>query len=394
MPEVTLEQVQKGITDLGTAVEKSKETTTTEIKGVKDDVTAIKSDVQVVKDEQDKIKEDVKTIKAAAGRQGGKVDQKSFNDHIKDNVVENADSFKALAAGSMKSMSFRVETKAAEDMTGTSSIAGGGYPKEYAQDIITLPSRKTHLRDLFGVGPTNSSSLVYYRETTPEGGVASQAAEGDEKSKIQLKLSQQEAVVKTIAGYTVISRQMLNNLPAMWSFLQKRLPELYLREEDRQLMSGTGANGQLAGLLPAIAAAATDEDNQLSAIMEMIGEIEDTDEEVNALLFRPSNYWKLLDIATLNKPDVIVIDPATGRLTIGGIPAYKTTAVPANTAIAGDFNMGADILQLTNMNVAISWEDGDNFRRNMATVRVEAEVSFPIYRPGAFRKLDLSALTS
>ena len=169
------------------------------------------------------------------------------------------------------------------------------------------------------------------------------------------------------------------------------MPELYYTEEDRQLFNGTGNNGELSGLLTAIASSSSTDPDMLLAIMDTIAEIEDTDEDVNTLLFRPSTYMKLLKTATLNKPDVIVIDPNTGRLTIAGIPAYKSTAVAPNTGVIGDFNMGADILQLEALNVKVSLEDGENFQNNTATIRVEAEVTFPIFRPGAFRKIDFSA---
>mgnify|MGYP001550968479 CR=1 FL=1 len=247
------------------------------------------------------------------------------------------------------------------------------------------------MRQLFGVGPTDQRTYTYYREDALEGGVASQTAENAEKSKIKFNLTEVDANVKTIAGFTVVSRQLLNNLPGFWSFLTKRMPELYYREEDRQLFSGSGINGELSGLLAAIASASTTETDMLLAVMDTIAEIEDTDEDVNTLLFRPSTYMSLLKTATLNKPDVIVIDPTTGRLMIAGIPAYKSTAVPAATGVVGDFNMGADILQLTAINVAVSLEDDTNFRKNAATIRVEAEVAFPIFRPGAFRKIDFGA---
>jgi HK97 family phage major capsid protein len=393
MPEVTLEVVQKGVTDLGETVTKAQEKTSTEIKAVNDEVTGVKADVKVIKDEQDKIKEDVKSIKAKAGRQSGTPnDGKDFNTLVKESVSDNAEQMKAFGAGSIKQLTFSLSGKAVQDMTAPTNLTGN-YPKEYESEVVALPSRKLHLRSLFGVGRTSERTHTYYQETGGEGGVASQNPEGATKSQLDFDLTEKDAPVRTIAGFTVISRQMLNNIPGMMSFLQKRLPEMYLREEDRQLLNGTGLNSELSGLLPAIAAASTADSDNLGAILDTIGEIEDVDHDVNGLLFRPSDYWRLLKTATLNKPDVVVIDPSTGRLTIGGIPAYRSTAVPVDTAIIGDFNLGADILQLTNLNVALSYEDATNFRQNKVTLRVEAEVAFPIYYANAFRKLDLGNVT-
>lgn len=387
-----IEAVTKAVGELKTAVRQGQTKTDTDIKSVQDSVGEVKTAVEEVKTEQEEIKKQVNIIKAKGGRASGAPEAKGFNDLVKGLVIENVDKFKGIADGSIKSFSFKLESKAAADMTSENSLTGS-YPKEYASEIISLPSRKTHLRQLFGVGSTGERTYTYYRETAVEGGAAAQATESSTKSKVEFKLTAEDAPVRTIAAHTVISRPMLNNIPGMWSFLIKRLPEIFYKEEDRQLFSGTGTNGELSGLLPLIQAASTTSDDYLDAILDTIGEIEDTDEDVNALLFRPADYWKILKVATLNKPDVIVIDPATGRLTIGGIPAFKSTAAPVGQAVIGDFTMGADILQLSNVNVAISWEDGDNFKKNMATVRVEAEEAFPVYRPGAFRKLTLPAVT-
>lgn len=394
MPEVTLEQVQKSVGDLGDKVTKAQETATTEVKAVKDEVTAVKDEVKTVKDEQDTIKADIKAIKARSGRSSNmqKNAEFDYNDRVKALVIENGEKLKAVYEGSIKSHSFRIETKDATDTTAPNSLTGD-YPKQYANEIISMPSRKTHLRQLFGVGQTSARTYTYYREDAPEGGVASQTAEGAKKSKIKFNFTEKDAVVKTIAGFSIVSTQLLNNLPALWAFLQKRMPELYYREEDRQLFNGTGANGEIPGLLAQIASATSTDTDPLGYVMDTIAEIEDSDEDVNTLLFRPSTYMNLLKVGTLNKPDVVVIDPATGRLTIAGIPAYKSTAVAANTGVIGDFNLGADILQLQALNVAVSLEDGENFQNNTATIRVEAEIAFPVFRPGAFRKLNFGATT-
>jgi HK97 family phage major capsid protein len=386
-----------GIADLTTAVKELKAEAQNgqaavkkQIEGVTTDVKAVQDDIKVVKDEQDKIKDDVKAIKAKAGRQSAvpEGEAKSFKAALIEGFEANKEQIKAFAAGAEKSCVIKLDGKAVGDMTAPNNLTGG-YPHEYASEIISLPSRKLHLRQLFGVGRTSERIYTFYEETGGEGGVASQNPEGATKSQVDFDLTQRDRPVATIAGFAVITRQLMNNLPGFLSFIQKRMPEKFYTEEDRQLLNGTGNNGELTGLLPAISAASTTDTNDLGALLDTIGEVEDTDNDVNGIVLRNSDYWRLLKVATLNKPDVIVIDPATGRMTIGGVPVFRSTAVPVDTAIVGDFNMGADILQLTNVNVALSYDDATNFRQNKVTVRVEAEEVFPIYRPNAFRKLDL-----
>ncbi len=47
-----------------------------------------------------------------------------------------------------------------------------------------------------------------------------------------------DAPAQYIAGFVRISRQMLDDVPAMTSFLQARLLEKYLLAEDAQLLNG------------------------------------------------------------------------------------------------------------------------------------------------------------
>lgn len=381
-------ELTTAVKELKTEAQKGQDAVKKQIEGVTTDVKSVQEDIKVVKDEQDKIKADVKEIKAKAGRKSADDKPRSFTEALYEGFKASKEQMEAFAAGSEKSLVIKLEGKAVGDMTAPNNLTGD-YPHQYENEIISIPSRKLHLRQLFGVGRTNERIYTYYEETGGEGGIASQNPEGATKSQIDFDLTQRDRPVATIAGFAVVTRQLMNNLPGMMSFIQKRMPEKFYTEEDRQLLNGTGINGELTGLLPAISAASTTDTDDLGAILDTIGEVEDTDNDVNGIVLRNSDYWRLLKVATLNKPDVIVIDPATGRMTIGGIPVFRTTALPVDTAIIGDFNMGADILQLTNVNVAFSYEDATNFRQNKVTVRVEAEEVFPIYRPNAFRKLDL-----
>ena len=61
--------------------------------------------------------------------------------------------------------------------------------------------------------------------------------------------------------------------------------------------------------------------------------------------------------------------------------------------LVGQFEGNAFIFDRLDTEVLLSTEDGDNFVKNMATVRIESRLAFVVTRPEAFVTGDLSAAT-
>jgi hypothetical protein len=73
-------------------------------------------------------------------------------------------------------------------------------------------------------------------------------------------------------------------------------------------------------------------------------------------------------------------------MTIAGVPIISTDIVTANTFMVGDFNKAAELLFEDNIMTEFAYEDGDNFTKNLVTVRVEESIALPIYFANAMRK--------
>jgi HK97 family phage major capsid protein len=56
----------------------------------------------------------------------------------------------------------------------------------------------------------------------------------------------------------------------------------------------------------------------------------------------------------------------------------------AGKFLVGGFTMGAQIWDRMDAAVQISYEDGDNFKKNMATLLAEERLALTVYRPSAF----------
>jgi HK97 family phage major capsid protein len=71
---------------------------------------------------------------------------------------------------------------------------------------------------------------------------------------------------------------------------------------------------------------------------------------------------------------------------IWGVPVAVSTAIDQDDFCVGSFAMGAEVWDREQASVQISYEDGDNFVKNMATVLCEERLALTVYRPKAFRK--------
>jgi HK97 family phage major capsid protein len=71
---------------------------------------------------------------------------------------------------------------------------------------------------------------------------------------------------------------------------------------------------------------------------------------------------------------------------IWGKRVVATNSIAAGTFLVGAMSMGAQIWDRMDAAVQISYEDGDNFKKNMATLLAEERLALTVYRPAAFIK--------
>jgi HK97 family phage major capsid protein len=61
-----------------------------------------------------------------------------------------------------------------------------------------------------------------------------------------------------------------------------------------------------------------------------------------------------------------------------------TNAMPQGHFLVGAFNMAAQVFDREDANVQVSTEDGDNFVKNMVTIRAEERLALAVFRPQSF----------
>ena len=361
------------------AIESAKADNASALESVKSELEATKAQISVVKDEIEKLEAKQNRSKM------NQVEVKGFNATLADAIEQNTDSLAKLSRGEQKRSSFILDTKAVGTMTEAVNLTGD-ITRQYANQVYALPSRKVHLRSLLPIGTINQGLFTFPYESGGEGDPAAQV-QGSSKAQVDFDITMKDAPAQYIAGYVRISRQMLDDIPAMTSFLQSRLLEKYLIAEDAQILSGDGTAPNLQGILGVATAATGAATVDVEQLVQAIAQLESSNYSATGIMVNPTDWAAIMNTKNTNAayslPASTVVT-TDGNVSIAGIPLYKSTAIAVDKFLVGDWSMGAQIMQNQGISVQFSEMDGDNFTKNLITVRVEARIAFPIYYAGAF----------
>jgi HK97 family phage major capsid protein len=141
------------------------------------------------------------------------------------------------------------------DMKGTllEGAAGGGgalaatVPQVIPGAVETLFQKLT-FADLVLGGQASTNSVRYVVEGTATSGAAG-VAEGGTKPESTVGLTTTDEPIKKIATLLPVSEEMLEDAPAIQSYINGRLSLFVRIEEERQLLRGTSGGNEVQGML-------------------------------------------------------------------------------------------------------------------------------------------------
>lgn len=261
-----------------------------------------------------------------------------------------------------------------------------------ASPLMPLLRRLT-VRDLLMPGRT-SKSVVFYQRETDYTNNAAPVSEGSLKPKSELTFELITEPVRTIAHLMDISLQMLDDVDYIQSYIENRMRYGLKLKEEAQLLTGSGTGQNLEGIYTAAAAYSQPAGVQIDATKEQdldklrlaMLQVELAEAFVTGIVLHPTS-WANIELLKDGEYRYLFVNPqntTTGR--VWGRDVVSTKAMTAGTFLVGDFAQHAQILDRQEANIAISFENKDNFERNMATIRVEERLALAIYRPEAFVK--------
>tara|TARA_A100000171_G_scaffold50762_2_gene63033 strand:- start:2520 stop:3164 length:645 start_codon:yes stop_codon:yes gene_type:complete len=199
-----------------------------------------------------------------------------------------------------------------------------------------------------------------------------------------------------MAAVMTISQEMLDDTPALSSYLSQRIPNKLNTTIDDQLIGGSGSSPNLKGLLNGGTAFVTgasgafyqsiDNAQELDVLYVALNQLALANYAANGIVLNPTDFHKiaLLKDTTNEYLRGNSIVSADGFLRINGVPVYMNNKLAAGKFIVGDFSQGSQVWQREGVRIDFGYEDSDNFSKYLVSVRGIARLAHSIYLPNAF----------
>lgn len=321
--------------------------------------------------------------KLARGTFGGGEVVKSYGEQLTD-----SDDFKALVAKGRGAA--RLNVKAVTDITSATSGTGGvgdAIQATRVPGIITQPNRPFTIRDLLMPGRTGSNAVEFVQESGFQN-MAAAVAEGASKPQSDLSFELKTTTVKTIAHWFRASKQVLADIPLLQSYINGRAIYGLKYVEEAQLLAGDGTGQNLLGLIPQ-ATAFNDAyrrtgDTPIDTLRHAILQVRVAEYRATGIVLNPVD-WEGIELQKDSTGQYIWVNVTQGGVQVmWKLPVIDTNSMPQGEFLVGAMDMGAQVFDREDAAVEVSTEDGDNFTKNLVTIRAEERLALAVYRPESF----------
>ena len=291
---------------------------------------------------------------------------------------------------------------------------GGGGPlaapvPQVIPGVVEKLFQPLTFADLLLAGQATVNSLRYVVEGTATSGAAG-VAEGGSKPQSTLGLTTTDEAIKKIATSLKISDEMLEDAPAVQSYINGRLTLFVRIEEERQLIRGTSGGNEVQGLLtsrnvPVYAGGTAAGNKAVQTFKAMNGLRGSAFLEPEWIVMHPTD-WETIRLYTDTAGQFYGGGPLQGQYGNAGMvgasgqtggpqdylwgkPVYVTGIVGAGTAIVGT-RTSAQVWRKGGMSVEATNANEDDFLKNLLAIRAEERLGLAVYRPTGFVEVRLS----
>lgn len=340
------------------------------------DIAQLNEDAQKKNETIGELANKVKEMAASANRLKSGIETEAkkdwsnsdrFKAAVMDIVAENFDKIKSETAFTA--------TKDVKDMSLTSNLTGTSQIS-YVPNAIMRSFFNPHLYDVFRIIPTATGNVTFPRasDTVSEGSFGAQT-EGNSKAQIDYNITMVNVAVPFIAGFSKVSRQMLQDLPFLQAYLSQSLVEDWNRAVNTRFLN-TIASGSTALSTSATVNAEKMIDGVAQHGALGLG-------QPNLILTTHASWATLMKTkpSDYSVPGGVTIG-TNGETRIVGVPVVPHSQVTGSRFYV--LNTDAfGIAQASALSVRSTEFDDKDFQKNLITYRAEARIELLSFQPKA-----------
>ena len=307
----------------------------------------------------------------------------SYADHIMDiksaigaSIEKGWSDIKSAARTKGNGFAADLDLKTVGVMTEGVNLTGSIYTS-YVDNAYMRAYVNPHLRSVFNIIPVSTGSVSFPRGNSPVGeGSFGKQSEGIGKAQVDYDVTVVNTALSFIAGYAKVSRQMVDDLPFLQSYLQSSLVEDFQKAEDTYYLNAI-ASSATAGVSSGA--------NTAEKFIDYIAQLGGANWNSNLILTTFAGWAAVLKTlpsgGSYSVPGGLTIDN-NGNVRIMGIPVVPHSLVTASKAYVMDTTKYS-IAQQSGLAVRSTEFDQDDFVKNLITFRCEARCELLQFQPSA-----------
>ncbi len=390
---VEIKAIEKNIVGKFDEIQKATDQANAELKALGEVKIETKAQLEALAKQYDELYNRVQVVE----QKGAITTQQDQAYNLGEDFIKS-DAFQAMKAGTTG----RARMEVAQFVGKTAIINTTGQNQPLVQSdrdmsgIYTTPTRNLRLRDVISSRSTNSNLIEFTRENAftnnagPTVSGSPQQFENVTKPESAITFTLVNVPVVTLAHFIPASVQVLDDSPMLASHINGRLMYGLKLKEETQMITGTGANGQLNGLYTQATAytiASPTRTNEIDILRDAIKQAQVAEYMPDFIVLNPVD-WFDIEIRKVGTGDAryVVGDPNNMRpMSLWGLPVIVTNSITSGTFLIGS-SMAAEIADRQQAVVEASREDSTNFQKNMVTIRAEERLALCVFRTEAFIK--------
>lgn len=245
---------------------------------------------------------------------------------------------------------------------------------------------------------TTTSNAIEFTKEASFTNSAAETAEGAQKGESALTWTLVNMPVSTVAHWIKISKQLAADNTALAAYVNTRMRYGVNQKVDTQLVVGGGvapalsgtfntgnytAHGYTAANITAFPATTL---KRFALIRKVMGDLYAAGYPATAVVLNPADWASMeIELMTVAAGQTLFSVGAGGEPRLFGLPVIQSIGMTDGSFQVGAFGEAYMVYNREGVVVEMSDSDGDNFQKNLITLRAERRLALATEKPAAVR---------